>query len=207
MTAEADLLAQWERCVGEGPHRPALIIDGGPVLTYRELDRRTDALAADLVARGAGPERIVGLALASPASTVAGMVAVLKSGAAFTVLDGALPRSARAAIAAGANADPGGAAIPGRATLRSRLAAGAAPPRQGPVAALLRIGQSADPVAAHQLRGSAASRRMGQVDRQPAGPPGGGDQRCGRGLRRAVAGVRRPAQAAPRGGAERPGRG
>ncbi|GAA3358782.1 non-ribosomal peptide synthetase [Saccharopolyspora gregorii] len=105
MTAEADLLAQWERCVGEGPHRPALIIDGGPVLTYRELDRRTDALAADLVARGAGPERIVGLALASPASTVAGMVAVLKSGAAFTVLDGALPRSARAAIAAGANAE------------------------------------------------------------------------------------------------------
>ena len=57
------------------------------VLTYRELDERANALARTLIARGAGPERIVALMLPRSEEFVVAMLGVLKSGAAYLPVD------------------------------------------------------------------------------------------------------------------------
>ncbi|WP_026425984.1 non-ribosomal peptide synthetase [Actinokineospora inagensis] len=56
-------------------------------LSYAELASRVEALAGDLVRRGAAPERIVALALPRSVDMVVAMLAVLRSGAAYLPLD------------------------------------------------------------------------------------------------------------------------
>ncbi|WP_406200670.1 amino acid adenylation domain-containing protein [Kitasatospora sp. NBC_01560] len=63
----------------------------GESLTYRELDAAANRLARLLVARGAGPERIVALALPRSVGLVVALWAVLKSGAAYLPVDAGYP--------------------------------------------------------------------------------------------------------------------
>ncbi|MFE0076872.1 amino acid adenylation domain-containing protein, partial [Nonomuraea sp. NPDC059023] len=60
-------------------------------LTYAELDALTDRLADTLAARGAGPERVVALALPRGIGQVAGVLAIAKAGAAYLPIDTAYP--------------------------------------------------------------------------------------------------------------------
>ncbi|WUX23604.1 amino acid adenylation domain-containing protein [Streptomyces sp. NBC_01438] len=79
----ADLLAAQ---VARTPDAVALVF-GGRSLSYAELDARVNRLARLLLARGAGPEKVVALALPRSIEMVAALFAVLRTGAAYLPLD------------------------------------------------------------------------------------------------------------------------
>ncbi|MBB3256958.1 non-ribosomal peptide synthetase component F [Paraburkholderia bannensis] len=76
------------------------IVDGERRLSFAELDAASDALAARLAARGAGPEVPVGVSVKRSAELFVALLAVMKSGAAFVPLDCAYPRERLDYIAA-----------------------------------------------------------------------------------------------------------
>jgi len=76
---------------GRTPDADALAFEGER-LTYRELERRANALARHLRRLGAGPEVCVGLYLERSLEMVIALLAVLKSGAAYVPMDVAFPR-------------------------------------------------------------------------------------------------------------------
>ncbi|WP_017557656.1 non-ribosomal peptide synthetase [Nocardiopsis baichengensis] len=89
--AEAVTLPElFERQAAQGPGEPAVSC-AGQEWTFGGLNERANRLAHELIARGAGPERIVALLLPRSADTVAAILAVLKSGAAYLPIDPAYP--------------------------------------------------------------------------------------------------------------------
>ncbi|WP_407664681.1 non-ribosomal peptide synthetase [Micromonospora tarensis] len=81
------------------PEALAVITDER-TLTYAELDAASDRLAGELTGRGAGPERLVAVALPRSADLVTGLLAVLKSGAGYAPIDPAQPAARIAALLA-----------------------------------------------------------------------------------------------------------
>ncbi|XDO64206.1 non-ribosomal peptide synthetase [Streptomyces sp. RLB1-33] len=59
----------------------------GTSLTFRQVDTAAEALAAELIRRGAAPEEFVAVALPRGADLVVTLVAVLKTGAAYVPVD------------------------------------------------------------------------------------------------------------------------
>ncbi|MGW2424548.1 amino acid adenylation domain-containing protein [Streptomyces sp. NPDC001709] len=80
------LPALFEAQVRRTPHTTA-VVAGDETLTYEELNTRANRLARLLVDHGAGPERVVAIALPRSAGLVVALLAVLKSGAAYLPLD------------------------------------------------------------------------------------------------------------------------
>ena len=70
----------------------AAVIFRGEELTYRELDRRANRLARELIARGVGPEEVVGICAERSPELIAGILGILKAGAAYLPLDPEYPR-------------------------------------------------------------------------------------------------------------------
>jgi len=79
-----------QAAVARTPDAPAVIFEGGMV-SFAELDTRANQLARLLIAQGAGPERIVALALPRSVEIVVAQLAVTKAGAAFLPIDPAYP--------------------------------------------------------------------------------------------------------------------
>jgi non-ribosomal peptide synthetase component F len=61
-------------------------------LTYAELERESDALAAELRRHGVGPEVTVGVCMERSIELVVALLAVLKAGGAYVPLDPSYPR-------------------------------------------------------------------------------------------------------------------
>ncbi|MYW90738.1 amino acid adenylation domain-containing protein [Amycolatopsis rubida] len=67
------------------------VVSEGVSLSYTELNARANQLAHGLIARGAGPEQVVALAVTRSADLVAALLAVLKTGAAYLPIDPSYP--------------------------------------------------------------------------------------------------------------------
>lgn len=80
----------FERQAARTPELPALECNG-EVLSYRELNERSNRLAHALQSRGVGPEVRVGLSLGRAAEMLVAVLAVLKAGGAYVPLDPAYP--------------------------------------------------------------------------------------------------------------------
>ncbi|CCK30425.1 amino acid adenylation domain protein [Streptomyces davaonensis JCM 4913] len=74
--------------------------DGTRRLTFAQLNAEANRLARLLVARGAGPDRLVGVALPRTTDAVVAILAVLKSGAAYLPVDTEHPAERIAALCA-----------------------------------------------------------------------------------------------------------
>ncbi|MYT29118.1 MULTISPECIES: condensation domain-containing protein, partial [unclassified Streptomyces] len=82
--------AVFEAQTARSPHATALVA-GDTVLDYATLNARANRLAHRLIARGAGPERLVAIRLPRTAELIVALLAVLKTGAAYLPLDPELP--------------------------------------------------------------------------------------------------------------------
>ncbi|WP_197287852.1 non-ribosomal peptide synthetase [Streptomyces apocyni] len=82
----ATLPALFEEQVARTPDRCAVVHEGES-LTFRELNSRANRFARYLVRCGAGPERVVALALPRSLEMIVAFWAVLKSGAAYLPVD------------------------------------------------------------------------------------------------------------------------
>jgi acyl-CoA synthetase (AMP-forming)/AMP-acid ligase II len=80
--------------------RPAFVDPDGSTLTYAELARRSDEVAAGLVRRGVGPGDVVALTLPSTAAWVVAYVAAAKVGAAIAGVNPRFTDAERAACLA-----------------------------------------------------------------------------------------------------------
>ncbi|MBE9913470.1 amino acid adenylation domain-containing protein [Paenibacillus donghaensis] len=72
------------------PDRTAMIFENKKI-TYGELDTLSNVVAAELKRRGAGPEQCVGIQSYRNPHTIAGMLGILKAGAAYVPIHPAYP--------------------------------------------------------------------------------------------------------------------
>jgi amino acid adenylation domain-containing protein len=80
----------FEQQAARVPGRPAVLFDGRQ-WTYAELNTRANQLARHLQSLGVGPGALVGLCADRSPEMVAGLLAILKAGAAYVPLDPAFP--------------------------------------------------------------------------------------------------------------------
>ncbi|MFD3704275.1 amino acid adenylation domain-containing protein [Nocardia sp. NPDC058658] len=83
---EATLLSLFDDQVKRTPHATALV-DGETTYTYTEFDERVRKLAGALRAQGAGPEKLVAVAMRRGIDLVTAIYAVLRTGAAYVPVD------------------------------------------------------------------------------------------------------------------------
>ncbi|MFH5229568.1 non-ribosomal peptide synthase/polyketide synthase [Antrihabitans spumae] len=76
----------------------------GRELTYRDLDRRSNQLARELMSRGAGPESYVAFALERSIASIVATWAIARTGAAFVPVDPSYPSDRIAHMLADSNA-------------------------------------------------------------------------------------------------------
>ncbi|MEU2452279.1 AMP-binding protein [Streptomyces sp. NPDC012765] len=93
------VLHRFEQWARDTPGATALIA-GPDSLTYGELDARADRLAHRLLDRDLPPGGVVAVGTARQSELVVALLAVLKAGAAYTVIDVATPQAGRRQLTA-----------------------------------------------------------------------------------------------------------
>ncbi|MFF5983015.1 amino acid adenylation domain-containing protein [Streptomyces olindensis] len=88
---DASLAELFADRVAVSPQAPALVL-GELAVSYGELNARANRLAHWLIERGAGPERLVAVALPRSVELVVALLAVLKSGAGYVPVDPEFPQ-------------------------------------------------------------------------------------------------------------------
>jgi amino acid adenylation domain-containing protein len=134
--AEVQQFEEWNNTQAEYPEKPfpqlfeqqaaatpdaVAAVFGDAVLTYRELDNRAGALAAELQARGAGPEVLIGIFITRSLDLLVALLGVMKSGAAYVPLDPFFPQERLEFMIADAKID----LLLSHTSLASRIPAGA----------------------------------------------------------------------------------
>jgi len=97
--ADLSLAELFAAAVASGPDAIA-VVSGAARLTYRELDVRSTRLARHLVAHGVEPGTLVGVLLARGVDFAVAVLAVVKAGAGYTLLDPEFPDERLAAVLA-----------------------------------------------------------------------------------------------------------
>jgi amino acid adenylation domain-containing protein len=95
LPAAADVLDIFAQVANASPSLAAVEDSDGQVLSYAELDRRSDAVARWLLARGLGLETRVALHCGRDLALVPAMLGILKAGACYVPLDPAYPAARR----------------------------------------------------------------------------------------------------------------
>ncbi|PTR23457.1 glutamate racemase [Rhodococcus sp. OK519] len=95
--AAPSITEQFARHVHERPDAVA-VVAGVERLSYKDLDVRSRALAANLVERGVGAEDVVAIALPRSADLVVAILAVARAGAAYLPLDVTQPSDRLSAL-------------------------------------------------------------------------------------------------------------
>ena len=115
------VISLFRRQVGLTPDSTA-VCAGEEVLSYRELDERSDQLARLVIERGIGIGDLVGLYIDRSIEMVLAILAVLKAGAAYVPLESSLPQKRLAFILE----DTGARLVLTRKVLETRLPASVA---------------------------------------------------------------------------------
>ena len=90
----SELLGQQVERTPDGP----AVTSGTTTLTYRELDTRATRMAAELAARGVGPETPVAVAMERTIDLVVALVAILKAGGYYVPLPAGVPVARASAV-------------------------------------------------------------------------------------------------------------
>ena len=88
--AEGSVHRLFEQAVQMVPDKAAVIC-GCHFLTYKELNDRANVIAAHLIGIGAQPNGLIGISMERSVDLIAGILGVLKSGAAYLPLDATFP--------------------------------------------------------------------------------------------------------------------
>ncbi|NBH08192.1 non-ribosomal peptide synthetase, partial [Amycolatopsis sp. SID8362] len=115
------ILDVFEATAARIPHETALVFRD-TVLDFAEVDARATRLVRELVDRGAGPERVVAVALPRSAEAVIAVLAIFKAGAVYLPIDPDLPEErvrfllddARPVVVLGRPTQPAPPPAPGR---------------------------------------------------------------------------------------------
>lgn len=89
-SAEATVMSLFEKQVAQNPEQLAVTSDQGS-LTYDELNRKSNALAHELIRKGISPNQIVPIWMQRSLETIVAVFATLKAGAAYLPLDMSSP--------------------------------------------------------------------------------------------------------------------
>ncbi len=115
---DASLAALFRDAAARHAGRIALVGADGETLTYAELDRRSDAMAAGLAKAGVGAGETVALAMERGPAAIVAILAILKAGGVYMPLDRGFP----AALVRRLMDDAGATRIVADAAGRERLA-------------------------------------------------------------------------------------
>ncbi|MBE1162042.1 non-ribosomal peptide synthetase/type I polyketide synthase [Dyella acidiphila] len=103
--AEACLHQLFAQCAAADPDATAVVCEGEQI-SYGELDRWSNRIAHCLIQRyGAGPDRRFGLCVERSIAMLAGLLGILKAGAAYVPMEPSYPRARIAQVVAASGAD------------------------------------------------------------------------------------------------------